>query len=113
MTKKSSRPLKKRSSAWLGENREGRTADDERVKHGTFAQHLTQAYGREIDRSRNSRRFRVVKIKDHSDHKYSWIVFDTAATDRSGEYVYIADCINAKSARVVADALNAFVSNGQ
>lgn len=54
-------------------------------------------------------RYRAVKSKDHGDPgHFSWIVFDSAKPGPLGEFTYVADCISAEDARLVAGALNAY-----
>ncbi|HMN45882.1 MAG TPA: hypothetical protein PKE27_14990 [Povalibacter sp.] len=58
---------------------------------------------------RESPRYRAVKSKDHGDPgHFSWIVFDSAKPGPFVEFTYIADCISAGDARLVADALNSY-----
>lgn len=39
------------------------------------------------------------------------MVFDITQENKHGEFTYIADCINVSAARLVADALNAYVTS--
>lgn len=118
MAKKMSRLRTARARAWLNENREGFAAYNKRAEHGSFIQSTTRpsirsagTLNRNFGTPRDWCRFRILRIKDHGDGgSYSWIVFDIETANRAGEYTYVADCINAKSARLVADALNAFIS---
>lgn len=56
-----------------------------------------------------SPRYRAIKVPDHSTPgAYSWCIFDSHTTSRQGDFTYVADCINAKDARLIAAALNAF-----
>src|SRR5690606_25107230 len=54
-------------------------------------------------------RYRVIKTKDHaSPWNDAFVVFDTARTNGFGMFEYVADCVDKKAAKLVADALNAF-----
>lgn len=84
-------------------------------KMGLKANAAGAAYNERVKRGllhadhRSLPRYRALKAPDHSSPgEFSWCVFDSHTTDRKGNFTYIADCINAKDARRVADALNAF-----
>lgn len=52
-------------------------------------------------------RYRAVKSPDRGDPGYfSWIVFDMRTQNAHGEYTYLCDCIDRKTARLICDALN-------
>jgi len=53
-------------------------------------------------------RYRIIKTKDHnSPWSEAFVVFDTARTDSAGLFEYVADCVDNRTAQLVADALNA------